>query len=62
MSISDGLDPYIFRQKMERTQSIKEEMDGKVFNSRQSRHLSFLFILIKIIFPTFYIDLACKQL
>ena len=42
MSISDRLDLYIFfRRKMEKARSVKEEMDGKVFVSRQSRHLSF---------------------
>ena len=41
MSISDGSDPYFFRRKMEKTRSVKEEMDGRVFTSRQSRHLSF---------------------
>ena len=62
MSISDGLDPYIFRRKTEKTRSIKEEMDGKVFISRQSRHLSFVFIMIEVLFPTLFLDLAYKQL
>ena len=31
MSISDGLDMYFFRRKMEKTRSMKEEMDGEVF-------------------------------
>ena len=31
MSFSDGLDPYFFRRKMERTRSMKEEMDEDVF-------------------------------
>ena len=39
MSISDGSDPYPFCRKMEKTQSVGEEMDGGV--SRQSRHLFF---------------------
>ena len=38
MTISDGLDPYLFRRRMEKTRSVKEEMDGEVFISRQSRH------------------------
>ena len=42
MSISDGLGPYIFCRKMEKTQSMREEMDGKGFISRQSRHVLFL--------------------
>ena len=39
MSISDGSDPYFCRRKMENTRSVKEEMDGEMFISRQSRHL-----------------------
>ena len=41
MSISDGLDRTLFCRKMERTRSVREEMDGRVFISRQSRHLFF---------------------
>ena len=52
MSISDGLDPYFFRQKMEKTRSMKEEMDGEMFISRQSRHFFFLDNMIKVLFPT----------
>ena len=40
MIISDGLDPSIFLQKMKRTRPMREEMDGNVFISRQSRHFS----------------------
>ena len=32
MSFSDGSDPYFFRQKMEKTRSMKQEMDGEVFS------------------------------
>ena len=60
--ISDWSDPYIFRRKMEKTRSVKEEMEGKLFISRQSRHISFDFIMIKVLFPTLYLHLACKQL
>ena len=38
MSVSDGLDSYIFRRKMEKAQHMSEEMDGNVFSSRQSWH------------------------
>ena len=62
ISISDWSDPYIFRRKMEKTQSVKEEMEGKLFISRQSRHISFKIFVIKVLFPTLYIYLACKQL
>ena len=61
ISISDWSDPYIFRRKMEKTRSVKEEMDGKMFVSRQSRHASFVMIMIKVLFPTLYLYLACKQ-
>ena len=40
MSSSDGLDPYFFCRKMEKTRSINEEMDGEVFISRQIRQPS----------------------
>ena len=36
MSISDGLDSYIFRRKMEMTRSVREEVYEKVFISRES--------------------------
>ena len=41
MSFSDGSDPYpyFFHRKMEKTRSVKEEKDGEVLISRQSRHL-----------------------
>ena len=51
MFISDGLDPYFFRRKVEKTQSMKEEMGGEVFISRQSRHYSFIESLINLLFP-----------
>ena len=62
ISISDWSDPYIFRRKMEKTRSVKEEMEGNVFISRQSRHIFFEIIMIKVLFPTLYLYLACKQL
>ena len=42
MFISDGSDPYFFRQKMEKTRSEREEKNGRVFFSRQSRHVFLL--------------------
>ena len=62
ISISDWSDPYIFRRKMEKTRSVKEEMEGNVFISRQSRHNFFVIIMIKVLFPTLYLYLVCKQL
>ena len=49
ISISDGLHPYFFRRKMEKTRSMKEEMDEEVFISRQSRHFSFIDNMIKVL-------------
>ena len=37
---------------MVKTRSVKEEMEGKLFVSRQSRHISFVIIMIKVLFPT----------
>ena len=51
MSISDGSDPYFFRRKKEKTRSVKEEMDGRVFISRHGRHFSFIHNIIKVLFP-----------
>ena len=62
ISISDWSEPYIFRRKMEMTRSVKEEMEGNLFVSRQSRHISFVIIMIKKLFPILYLYLACKQL
>ena len=42
ISVSNGLDPYFFRLKKEKTRSVEEEMDGRMFVSRQSRHFSFM--------------------
>ena len=62
ISISDWWDRYIFRRKMKKTRSVKEEMEGKLFISRQSRHSSIVIIMIKVLFPTLYVYLACKHL
>ena len=52
MSISDGSDRTFFCRKMEKTWSVREEMDGKVFISRQSRHpISLINNMIKVLFP-----------
>ena len=51
MSISDELDPYFFRRKMEKTRFMKEEKDGEVFISRQSGHFSFLENKLTVLFP-----------
>ena len=36
---------------MEKTRSVKEEMEGKLFISRQGRQFVFVFIMIKALFP-----------
>ena len=51
MSISDGLDPYLFQSKDGMTWSMKEEMDGEMFISRQSWHFSFIDNMTKVLFP-----------
>ena len=51
MSISHGLDPYFFRRKMEKTQSMKEQMEGELFLFRQSRNFCFIDEMIKVLFP-----------
>ena len=52
MSLSDGLDRYIFRRMIEKTRSVKEQMDGMMFISRQSRHIPFVIIMIKVLILT----------
>ena len=52
MSNSDGSDRAFSCRKMEGTRSVREEMDGKVFISRQSRHpLPLINNMIKVLFP-----------
>ena len=51
MSNSDGLDPYFFCRKIEKTRSMQEEMDGELFISRQNRHFSLIDYMIKVLFP-----------
>ena len=52
MSISDGSDPYFFRGKMEKSLSVREEMDGRVFISLKSRHpFPLISNMIKVLFP-----------
>ena len=52
MSISDGSDRTFACRNMGKTRSVREEMDGKVFISRQSRHpFSLINIMIKVLFP-----------
>ena len=60
-SISDGLDPYFFSWKMEKTRSMKEKTNREVYIYRQSRHFSFISDMNKT-FLYLYLDLACKQL
>ena len=40
LSVSDGLGPSIFRRKTERTRPMREEMDGRVYISHQSRRFN----------------------
>ena len=52
------LDRTFFCRKMENTQSMKKEMDGSVFVSRQSRQYSFINNMIKVLFPI--CTLSCR--
>ena len=52
MSNSDGSDRTFSCRKMGKTRSVREEMDGKVFISRQRRHpFSLINNIIKVLFP-----------
>ena len=52
MFVSDEVVPYIFSWKMEKTRSMREEVEVQVFTYRQSRHFSCVNIMIKVLFPT----------
>ena len=51
MSFSDGLDPYVVRRKMEKTRSMMEEINVKVFIFRPNWLFSFVNIMIKVLIP-----------
>ena len=52
ISISDGSDRTFFCRKMEKTRPVEEEMDGRVFIYRQSRHpISLINNMTKVLFP-----------
>ena len=52
LSISDGLRPSIFCQKMEKARPIREEMDGKVvYFPPESAFFTFDVIIYKVLFP-----------
>ena len=51
MSISDGLGPSIFCRKRERARPMREEEDGKLFITRQSRLSNFEVIFFYTLFP-----------
>ena len=40
ISTADGLGQFIFRQNIEKIRALREIMDGKVFNSCQSRRFN----------------------
>ena len=62
ISISDGLGPSVFCQKMERTRPMREAMDGRfVYFPPQSAFRLCCFNYVST-FPYLYLDLACKQL
>ena len=49
--MSDGLHAYFFPQNMGKAMSMTEEMDGEVFIYHQSRHVSLMDYLVKVLFP-----------
>ena len=52
MAFCDGSDRTFFCRRMEKTRSVGEEMDEKVFISRHSRHpFSLINNMIKVLFP-----------
>ena len=51
ISISDRLGPYIFHRSIEKTQPMREEMNGKVFLRHQSRQSIFVVNTIKVLLP-----------
>ena len=51
MSISDGSDPYLFCRKMEKTRSVKEEVDGKCLFSARVGISPLINNLIEVLFP-----------
>ena len=53
MSTTDGLGPYIFCQKKEKSRPMKEEMDGKIFMFLQSWHFLFIVDMFKVLFPIY---------
>ena len=62
MSTSNGLDPYIFLSKYEKDAVYERRNGSKGVYFRQSRHFSFLNIMIKDLFLCLYLELACKHL
>ena len=56
MSISDGFDPNFFRRQMEKTQFMKEELDGEVFIFCQCWDSSFIAHMIKVLFPNWTLN------
>ena len=61
MSLSDALDLYFFRRKMEKMRCVKGEMDGEVFFSAKVDIFPCIDDMIKVLFRYLYLDLACKQ-
>ena len=51
MFFSDGLGPSIFCRNFEWTRPSREDLDEKVFVSRQNCHFCFEVLLLKVIFP-----------
>ena len=56
MTISNGLDPFFLLSTDGEDASMKEELNGEVFISSQSRHFSFIDIMIKVFFFIFTLN------
>ena len=61
MSTSDGLGPYFFRRKVEKTQPMKDQMYGEVFLSRQRQHFFFIVNMTELTFAICTLTLRVKN-
>ena len=62
MSILDGLGQSFFCRKVEKTRPMREEMDRKVFVSRQGRHFSLVFCSLPKYFSVFVSQLGMRTI
>ena len=48
-SVSNGLGPYLFHRKMEKTRPMREKLDGKVFIPHRGLRFAFKVSMIKVL-------------